>query len=85
MAIEAEDLIANAKSDLSQSIVLLLRRRSFYKDLKKVAKYRETNCQISQIREALNALDQNSQKEVLPQIPKRLPHPSKWGNQVFYG
>ena len=49
MAIEAEDLIANTKSDLSQAIVLLLRRRSFYKDLKKVAKYRETNCQISQI------------------------------------
>ena len=84
MALEAEDLIANAKSNLSQSIVLLLRRRSFYQDRKRPTQYRETNCQISQIREALNALDQNSQKKVLPQIPKRLPHPSKWGNQVFY-
>ena len=83
MAIEAEDLIANAKSDLSQAMTLLLRRRCFYQDSKRPTKYRETNCQISQIREALNALDQNDEKKVLPQIPKRLPHPSKWGNQVY--
>tara|TARA_E500000305_G_scaffold16914_1_gene12579 strand:+ start:300 stop:554 length:255 start_codon:yes stop_codon:yes gene_type:complete len=83
MAIEAEDLIANAKSDLSQSIVLLLRRRSFYKDVKRPSKYKETNVQIATLRKALNALDENSKEKVLPPKPKRIPHPSKWGNQVF--
>jgi len=83
MALEPEDLIANAKSDLSQAMTLLLRRRSFYQDRRRPTKYRETNCQISQIRTAIKNLDQNSAEKVLPPIPKRLPHPSKWGNQVF--
>lgn len=83
MAIEAEDLIANAKSDLSQAMKLLLTRRCFYQDKKRPTKYRETNCQISQLRTALKALDQNYEKTVLPQIPKRLPHPSQWGDKVF--
>tara|TARA_Y100001937_G_C7095894_1_gene320053 strand:- start:1026 stop:1280 length:255 start_codon:yes stop_codon:yes gene_type:complete len=83
MALEPEDLIANAKSDLSQAIILLLKRRNYYFDRQRVSKYRETNCQISQIRTAIKNLDQNSAEKVLPPIPKRLPHPSKWGNQVF--
>tara|TARA_Y100001963_G_C6643438_1_gene382148 strand:- start:90 stop:344 length:255 start_codon:yes stop_codon:yes gene_type:complete len=83
MALEPEDLIANAKSDLSQAIALLLKRRNHYFDRQRVSKYRETNCQISQIRTAIKNLDQNSAEKVLPPIPKRLPHPSKWGNQVF--
>mgnify|MGYP003154162417 FL=1 len=83
MAIEAEDLIANAKSDLSQATVLLLRRRSFYKDNKRPSKYKETNVQIANIRKALYALDEDTSKTVLPPKPKRIPHPSKWGDQVF--
>ena len=83
MALEPEDLIANAKSDLSQAITLLLDRRNYYFDRKRFAKYRQTNCQISQLRTAIKTLDENCAEKVLPQIPKRLPHPSEWGNQVF--
>ena len=85
MAIEAEDFIANAKSDLSQATVLLLRRRSFYKDNKRPSKYKETNVQIANIRKALYALDEDTSKTGLPPKSKRIPHPSKWGNQVFSG
>tara|TARA_R100000664_G_scaffold5078_1_gene9874 strand:- start:731 stop:946 length:216 start_codon:yes stop_codon:yes gene_type:complete len=59
MALEAEDLIANAKNDLSQAIILLLARRNYYQDNKRSTQYKETNCQIMQLKTALNAIEQN--------------------------
>lgn len=83
MALEAEDLINNAKSDLSQAVALLLKRRNHYFERQQVAKYRQTNCQISEIRSALKALDENSKEAVLPTIAKRFPHPAQRSNKVF--
>tara|TARA_R100001443_G_scaffold19638_1_gene31414 strand:- start:412 stop:627 length:216 start_codon:yes stop_codon:yes gene_type:complete len=59
MALEAEDLIANAKNDLSQAITLLLARRNYYQDNERSTQYKETNCQILQLKTALNAIEQN--------------------------
>ena len=83
MALEPEDLIANAKHDTSQAIRLLLARAKFYKDSKRSRKWSETNAQISRLRSAIKYLDPEPTEEVLPPIPKRLPHPSEWGSKVL--